>query len=83
MSRSRRKTPISGITKAESDKWFKRSEHRRERRAVSTALISGEDDLPSPKQYGNPWRALKDGKSWFDPNCFPQLIGFVRFKELD
>lgn len=35
MSRSHRKTPIIGVTKAPSDKSFKTSEHRRARRALN------------------------------------------------
>ncbi|MEL4378367.1 hypothetical protein [Brucella cytisi] len=38
MSRSRKKTPITGITTADSDKAFKEAEHRRERRALRSAV---------------------------------------------
>jgi hypothetical protein len=63
MPRSRRKTPIAGITTADSDKLFKQAEHRRERRAVKVRLDAGEE-LPPPKTFGNPWAGQKDGKAW-------------------
>jgi len=63
MSRSRRKTPIVPVTVAESDKAFKAREHRRERRAVATALANG-DEPPAPKAFGDPWKGEKDGKVW-------------------
>jgi len=61
MTRSRRKTPIVGITTAEGDKSFKVREHRRERRAVNVALRSGQEP-PAPEQFGDPWHGEKDGK---------------------
>lgn len=64
MARSRRKTPIFGITTAESDKAFKIREHRRERRAVNVALRIG-DEPPAPKEFGDPWKSDKDGKTYY------------------
>jgi len=72
MSRSRRKTPVSGITTAESDKAFKVAEHRRARRATRAALPVSEG--PIPKQFGNPWASAKDGKKRFDPAAHPKLM---------
>jgi hypothetical protein len=67
MARSRRKTPIVGITTADTDKPFKRAEHRRERRAAKAA-IKASDEPPAAKAFGNPWAAKKDGKQWLvDP----------------
>jgi hypothetical protein len=63
MTRSRRKTPITGITCAESDKPFKRAEHSRERSRVRQALHVGEEP-PHPKAFGNPWKSEKDGKQY-------------------
>ncbi|MFO1173615.1 MAG: hypothetical protein U1E48_00150 [Paracoccaceae bacterium] len=63
MSRSRKKTPILAITTADSDKPFKVKEHRRERRAVKTALIAGEQP-PHAKGFGDPWSGDKDGKAY-------------------
>lgn len=63
MARSRKKVPIHGITCAESDKPFKRIEHRRERRAVRARIL--EEELPPPKAFGNPWKSDKDGKAFW------------------
>ena len=63
MSRSRRKTPIVGITTAESDKPFKMAEHRRERRAVNAALAQG-GEPPHALLFGDPWSSDKDGKQY-------------------
>lgn len=63
MSRSRKRTPIRGMTTAESDKPFKRIEHRRERRVVRSRIL--DEDLPSPKAFGNPWKSDKDGKRYW------------------
>lgn len=62
MTHSSRHTPRHGVA-ADSDKHYKRTEHRRERVAVRVALITGAL-LPHPKRYGNPWNAPKDGKHW-------------------
>lgn len=71
MTRSRRRTPRRGVA-SNSDKPFKLVEHRRERRAVRIALWIGEEPLPHPKKYGNPWSAPKDGKRWFNPAKWPK-----------
>lgn len=63
MSRSRRNTPIVGMTTADSDKAFKQAEHRRDRRAVKVRLEFDEEPLPT-KAFGNPWASEKDGKQW-------------------
>jgi hypothetical protein len=65
MSRSRRKTPIFGNTTEDSDKDYKRFEHRRERAKAKQALLAGEELLPDPKEFGNPWNSRKDGKSYW------------------
>ncbi|WP_332116055.1 hypothetical protein [Azorhizobium caulinodans] len=51
------------MTTAETDKPFKASEHRRERRQSKALLLTGAEPLP-PKAYGDPWRSGKDGKQW-------------------
>lgn len=73
MSRSHRKTPIIGVTKAPSDKAFKTTEHRRARRALKQIDLTA-DDAPHEKQFGDPWRADKDGKHPFDPKECPELV---------
>ena len=66
MSRSRKRTPVSGNTIAESDKWFKTASHRQERAAVRVEHARDlEAEFPSPKAHGNPWKSQKDGKHWF------------------
>ncbi len=58
MSRSTRKTPIFGNTTAPSDKEFKQASNRAMRRARN----QGEE--PHDKEYGDPWKSAKDGKSY-------------------
>ena len=65
MSRSRRKTPIIGITLAESDKSHKVSAHRAERRSVRAIIgsrLDQDDRRLYAKEYGDPWSSPKDGK---------------------
>ena len=74
MSRSRRKTPVMGITKAESDTRDKVLAHRRQRRQVRTALASGVAEVIARRKAGDVWSVAKDGKSRFDPTQFPKLM---------
>ncbi len=64
MSRSRRKTPITGITNAESEKAEKLAIHRRERRRVRQvlAVVPEPDLLPHRRELRTPWAMGKDGK---------------------
>lgn len=66
MSRSRRKTPICGITTSPSDKLYKKQEHQRERSSVKAKLkhTVDSDALPDKKQFGDPWGGQKDGKQY-------------------
>lgn len=73
MARSYRKTPICGMTKAASDKSFKKAEHKRSRRALSACDLEF-DHAPAEKLFGNPWGAPKDGKQWIDPARFPEIM---------
>lgn len=71
MSRSRRKTPLIGVTTAPSDKPFKVDEHRAERHAVRATIkrsLDGDDIALHSKVYGDPWMAPKDGKQMVDPD---------------
>lgn len=73
MSRSYRKIPITGMTTAETDKPFKVTEHRRERRFTRVDVESlGEGS--NPKWFGRPCSAPKDGKQFFDPKKHPGLM---------
>ena len=66
MSRSRRKTPIIGITTAESEKAEKQANHQRERRRVRQVLaVDPEPDvLPHRRELRTPLAMGKDGKMW-------------------
>lgn len=65
MSRSRRATPITGITTAVSEKIDKMQWHRRYRRAENLRIaISPESEPYSIHQFYNPWWMAKDGKRY-------------------
>lgn len=63
MTRSRKKTPVTAMTTAESDKPFKKAAHSQERAAVRVALRQG-NDAPSPRLFGDPALGEKDGKQY-------------------
>jgi hypothetical protein len=68
VSRSRRKTPITGITKAESDHRWKKAAARRLRRRVRQHLRSTLDgDRFAGKRWDlvDPWSSEKDGKRYW------------------
>lgn len=68
MSRSYKRNAITGHTMAESDKAYKVQEHKRERSRIRTALDSCDDFeeliLPDPKEFGNEYKAPKDGRQY-------------------
>jgi hypothetical protein len=71
MSRSRRKTPVIGMTTAPSNKPFKVDEHRAERHTVRATIkrsLDSDDRALHSKIYGDPWKSPKDGKQMVDPN---------------
>ena len=63
MSRSRKRHPVVPMTSAESDKDFKKREHRRERADVRAALATARDPKEQ-KEFGNPALADKDRKQF-------------------
>lgn len=68
MSRSRRKTPIGGITTAKSEALWKAKAARKLRVATRVLLAKHpEGETLSGKRWevANPWDGPKDGKSWF------------------
>lgn len=79
VSRSRRKTPVTGVTTAPSEKQDKRAYNRRYRRASrqvvrGTGELAGEQKpLPRLREHSNPWDMGKDGKMLFDPREKPGL----------
>lgn len=72
MSRSKRRTPISGIAKARSEKAFKRQTHQalrtKQRVLLKKVLESADLEVRLPRRgrdVENPWSGPKDGKSYF------------------
>ncbi|MBX9948638.1 MAG: hypothetical protein K2Y39_05730 [Candidatus Obscuribacterales bacterium] len=78
MSKSFRKSPICGITTAESEKKDKQLAHRRERRIVRQIL--GSDPLrpvlPHRREVSNVWSFDKDGKQYLscDLPCYLKIM---------
>ncbi len=62
MSRSRRKTPIFGMTSRESEKADKARWHRKFRRAARMDVEGSQ--FISFRQYGSTWSMGKDGKQY-------------------
>jgi hypothetical protein len=76
MAKSKRKTPVVGITTAVSEKEDKRIANRAERR-INKALLSGTDDvliLKSKREVSNVWSFDKDGKQRIDPQKYPKAM---------
>ncbi|MCA1634247.1 MAG: hypothetical protein LC802_11280 [Acidobacteria bacterium] len=76
MSRSKKKTPVSGMAAARSEKQDKRLYNRRYRRACNQSLHMNpaREVVPLLREYSNPAAMAKDGKAWFDPKKFPRLM---------
>jgi hypothetical protein len=74
MARSKRKTPIRGITTAQSEKRDKQSAHRRYRRKVKAALqqVPDAEIFPHVRELSDTWSMGKDGKGRFDPTKYPK-----------
>jgi len=74
MSRSKRHTPIRGITTADSEKWDKRVANRTLRHHNKILVNKfGEDALPlKMNQVMTTWQMGKDGKFLFDPQKQPK-----------
>lgn len=67
MSRSKRRTPITGVTTAESEAWEKAKWHRRHRRE-ERARLKGEGTeyvARSHREHSSPWTMEKDGKTYW------------------
>jgi hypothetical protein len=73
VSRSHRKHPICGITCAESEKQDKRLLNRRVRR-VNRQRLHADKEPAQRNQLYDPWTMDKDGKQYFDPTRFPELL---------
>lgn len=67
MSRSRRHTPLMGLTTAHSEKCAKRMGNRRLRTHVRRQLHGGAEDVWAPlDQFYDHWNGPKDGQQWID-----------------
>ena len=75
MSRSMRRTSISGMTLAPSEKQDKRLANRRLRRIVRCRLLwQAAEVLPDLREISNRWSFKKDGKAYFDPVRYGRLM---------
>lgn len=66
MSRSRRKTPIMGITTCRSEKKDKRFNNRKLRRATKVAIGKDKEILPGMDDVSNAWTMGKDGRQYIN-----------------
>jgi hypothetical protein len=75
MSRSRRKTPIAGVTAAASDKAGKAVSNRAHRLALKRA-VARDPETPPPtiEQALDRWSMAKEGKIRFDPREVPKRM---------
>lgn len=75
MSRSRRKTPITGVTLVESEKKDKLASHRIYRRTLKQLITPDlETPLPTEQQLTNPWSMAKDGKLGYNTKLPKKLL---------
>ena len=75
MSRSTRKTSVTGIGKAESEKSFKRYSNKVLRQRQKAALRKDDSTLPTrPRDVVETYTGPKDGKMRFDPQRYPELM---------
>lgn len=65
MSRSKIKTPISGITTALSDKEGKRQANRAFRRNTRMEVLKGKEIVSLLREVSNVWSFPKDGKRYW------------------
>jgi hypothetical protein len=69
MSRSRKKTPIIGITTAETEKQNKLEANRKLRRLNRIKIHKGDFELYHLREISNVWSFDKDGKRYLkEPN---------------
>lgn len=73
MSRSRKKTPIHGITTAVSEKEGKRIWHKRMRARERDRLITDPESEPThEREVSDTWGMSKDGKQYYSAD--PKLM---------
>lgn len=79
MSRSRRKTPIIGNSRAKSDKWFKQKANRELRSKMRDVLASKDPDTIDEegniklKEVSNIWKSNKEGKQYYSEEEYHRL----------
>lgn len=84
MSRSRKKSPVHGVTIAESEKKDKKAWHSKLRHTVKQILSKvGFDNmedvqLPLEKEVSDPWNMAKDGKVWVDSTDNNDSMNYMR-----
>ena len=78
MSRSRKKTPISGFTLAQSEKAEKQAWHRAMRHAENQRVKAGMEPLADERAYSSPWRMSKDGKRYHDKSIIAESPDLLR-----
>ena len=76
MSRSRRRTTITGITTAATEEADKRHANRSERRRVRSVLNTKDEIevLPAKRELSDVWAMAKDGKIYFNASKHPKLM---------
>jgi len=74
LSRSKRKTPITGISTAESEKKDKRKANRIFRRMAKQAINQEAEIIPvKMEEASEVYKFNKDGKQWHG-NKYPKLL---------
>ena len=74
MSRSYKKHSIGGITNARSEKQDKRLANRALRRITKQQIKQGVETLPLLREVSNIWAMDKDGKKYYDPLKYPDIL---------
>lgn len=76
MSRSKKRTPVCGMSGARSEKRDKRLYNRRYRHRCRQALLAdpGLELLPHRRECGNRAAMAKDGKAWVDVEVYPRAV---------
>ena len=77
MSRSKRKTPKTGLTTAESEKKDKVFAPRKFRRAIKVKIKSNEEPPVNLNEVSDIWNFAKDTKKYYDKEDqrnYPQAL---------
>jgi hypothetical protein len=77
MSRSRRHSPITGITTARSEKLFKQASNQVLRQKQKKAMRDDPNAAVLPlrsREAVDPWKGPTDGKLHFNPRKHPRLM---------